>query len=280
MLVSTKIKPQNKLLRCFFELYLDPLQSASQICSMLSISMSKFYRLERELSVPKMNVGLGRLGARPLVQNAIGRLSSVEKYDLEVLRSLGHFMQCRIKIVCDDHHKIVHNFLNRGLSFALASVATTPERSQKFSFSHGYLPQISPHGAIYGDLDRNLSIIKNKVLGIVSDSIHECFDSQLINSQYRVLKFASHGCLIDSLLKKNIHAAVMYSGFAAVLKRRDLKIKRLSRFQFYSSQTSIPINKSVPYLEETINRALEQMAASGQLDKIYRRSFITWEKEK
>jgi len=198
-----------------------------------------------------------------------GRLNG---FDIELMDALGSRAGFKVVYVPVTFDNILDAVQNRHVDAAIASISVTDERRNMVSFTHPYL-STGGLALLVGERSpiRSVRDLTGKTVGVFKGSTAETYASALagiriqsIHSKYDMVAAFNQGmvaALIDDrpILESQIAAGKIPGGrIAEVLNREEYAIA-------FSGE-----NRE---LEEKLNKALEGMKKSGEIDALYRKWF-------
>ena len=191
-------------------------------------------------------------------------------FDIELMNELGKRAGVKVVYVAITFDNILEAVQNRYVDAAIASISVTDERRKIVSFSHPYL--INAGLALLardGAAIRDVRDLAGKSVGVFKGSTAEKFASTLggikiqpYHSKYDMVTAFNQGtleALIDDrpILESQIAQGAIRNGrIAAALNREEY---------------AIAFSTGNKELEEKMNKALESMKKSGEIETLYRK---------
>lgn len=250
-------KKFNPLGEKFLRLYLDPLQKNEQICRHMRISSATFFRYVEELSLPTLKVGIGNFTEQPHLRALVKPSFRLQRYDLEVVRSLGYLLGVRFKLFPVD------NFLSRlktgDVDMVVSRISWTKSRARDFHCSLPYEFHEFPHGVLFRNStvrgERRLKRNEKPILAVMRDSIHSEFAYANLQHQFKVQEYTTISTTLRALSSLQADRALLHTSISEMSATVEIDSKPFK----YDSFTTIVLAKSAEWLLKPLNQALEVM---------------------
>ena len=203
--------------------------------------------------------------------NKQGKLAG---FDVDVSREIARRLKRKSKIIATEWDGILAGLLANKYDAIIGSMAITPERQKKVSFSIPYYNSGAQLFILRDNPDQIYSL--DECAGLrIAVVLGETYQS-FIEKNYpevEVVTFKSSIEIFEMLEQKRI------SGFVTDRLVGAWQIKKAKRAfvpvgrMLYSERIGIPVRKKRSKLLKQINRALSNMKADGTMKEIYRKYF-------
>lgn len=253
----------------FLEFYFDPYYSNQDICRALKISKATFHRLQGEINMPKVKIGIGtRRVLLPKKKLILSMNRGQCHFSFSLARLVSRFLRVRAFISFDDVDQVIIKTKKGQYDMAFAGVARTKVRSGELEFSQSYVHYGGPRGKIFQMPHWNLASDGNKPsIGVVRGTIHAEFAIKYLACDYRVKDFYSNLFLKSSLEKGAIKSALIFPG-------KDLNpifqipgISPTGKEFIYNTYTGVIFPHGRDFWIDKVNSALEYIFENRLIDQ-------------
>lgn len=255
-------KKLNPLGNRFLKLYLDPLNSAVEICSALGISLPTFYKYEKELNLPHLTVAIGNSSSHLPYKKALqGFTSPCEQYELLLFRSIAQHIGARIKLEPRGYGSNTQEKVRtEKVDFAMTSLSWTQEGSKTLYYSNSYLLDSTPSGVLVAMKNRgpNLSTGRSKpILAVTKNGVHSEFAEKNLKSGFSIKQCRNFAQVFKLLASFEADVALFNERLFSIYPEETKEMQIISKPFIYDSYTAMVFHKNSMHLIPEINKAIE-----------------------
>jgi len=245
-----------------------------------------------------MKIRIGVEGAYPPFSE-VGPDGELKGFDIDIAHALCETLNAECTLVQQDWDGIIPALMARKYDAIIASMSITPERKEKVDFSKKYYNTparfIAPKGTeiqflLEGDetgtisdesqVKFNTEALAGKAIGVQRATIHDKFLTDVFGDSVDIKRYGTQDEVYLDLQSGRIDLAIQDS--VAALDG-FLNKEEGEGFMFVGPSFSIPkwhgdgagiaVRKGDDELREALNKAIDDIRASGQYDEIQQKYF-------
>lgn len=189
-----------------------------------------------------------------------------ERYDLEVIRSLGVYLEARLNLLPMDVHEALDGIKRKRLDMAIASISKTAARSRYLDFSLPNVLNTEPHGMVLMAPE-----VKGRPrMGVVGETVHSDYAAGFFAGEFHLCFFTSYLKLLQAAEKFEVDALLVYSGQIPSARKVRPDFRVLPGVHRYGTYTAIAVHPERGEYLGKINCGLERLHDEGVLESLSR----------
>lgn len=195
--------------------------------------------------------------------------------DVELMEAIAARLGKKVEWVDMAFDSLIPSLMAGKIDAVIAGMSATPERAQKVDFSIPYYISLSSFLVrAEDDSIKGLSDLKGKVIAVQLGTVQDTFSSKIEGAEVR--RFQKFDDCVREVVLGRAHATLMDKVVAeSFLEAPDFKGKVKIAFdqEITEAGKAIAVRKGDKALLDGINKVLEEMKGSGELDRLIQKWF-------
>ena len=196
-------------------------------------------------------------------------------FDVEIGEAICKQLALDCEIVAVPFDEIIPGILAGTLEVGIAGMAITPEREQQVLFSDKYFRSSSLYIEIPGSVAISREGLKGKRIAVQNDTIQHAYLRETYADIATIVPMQNFEDIARATLNKKVDVALV-EGLPAYHKLKQeawMGLDLVGDPVSFNKNSHIIVSKALPELVQAINRAIHDIRANGEYDRINRKYF-------
>lgn len=220
-----------------------------------------------EQIVKRGSVKIGVLSGVP-VYGTVDDKGNPAGYDIDVARVLGGYLGVKVDLVPLTPPARIPALQAGKIDFLVATLAATPERAKVVMFSKPYSAFRMVVFAGRNEPLRGLADLKGKRIGVNRGSSQETALARAAVPGLEIVRYQDDATVVQALIAHQIDAVAVPDGVAREVAKQQPDADLLIKFTFFVQPNAMAVRLEENDMRDWLNKAIERMTASGELQKI------------
>lgn len=189
-------------------------------------------------------------------------------YDIDVAKVLAGYLGAKLELVPLPPPARIQALLAGQVDFLVATLAPTPDRAKLVLFTEPYNAFRMVAMAKASLPLARLEDLQGKRVSLNKGSPQEAYLAKINLPGLQMYPFNDEALAIQSAINKQVDVAVVPETVARNSIQRNPEAKLTVKFTLYNQGNAMAVKLADTELRDWLNKAIDRMRASGELDKI------------
>jgi len=200
--------------------------------------------------------------------------------DIEIAKKIAEAIGVKLEIKDIKFDALIAALKGGEIDMIIADMTPTAEREKEVDFSKPYYSDVFVFVVLKSSNISSLEDLYGKTIGVQQGTIQEEWANEHLKGKCTIKSYTKvYPDMVLVLERGDVDAILISKTVAEVLMAKDPELKIAFLVKGTEEYAAIAVPENAEDLKYVVNKVIEQLKSSGELDKIIQQEIVKWLKE-